>query len=400
MVASGNTCLHSSSSPPWVIDSRASDHMTGNSSLLSNISNPCSPFSVTVANGTKTPVQGIGTISTPNLTFPNVLYLLKFPFNLLSVHKLTVALHCSIAFFPSYCVFQDLKTKRTIGRGIEKDRLYYFRPFHTSIPSTLCSSVSLYQWHCHLGHPSSLNLQKLVPSLFDFSSFNCETCELSKHHRATFKLRNDEPCLHPFELVHSDVWGPARTTGLCGARYFVTFIDDYSHLTWVYVLKDRSQLFAIFQSFYAEISNQFNAKLLAFRTDNAREYTESSFQEFLTSRGIIHQTSCVHTPQQNGIAKRKNGSILAIARALMLQMHVPKLFWADAVFTAIYLLNRMPSRVLKGKSPFEILFADKSPFSVPLKVFGCVFFFHNLNPSRDKLDPRAHKCIFLGYSRT
>jgi transposase InsO family protein len=78
----------------------------------------------------------------------------------------------------------------------------------------------------------------------------------------------------------------------------------------VYVLKDRSQLFAIFKSFYAEISNQFNAKLLAFRTDNAREYTESSFQEFLMSRGIIHQTSCVRTPQQNGIAERKNGPIL------------------------------------------------------------------------------------------
>uniref|UniRef100_A0A2N9FUB4 Integrase catalytic domain-containing protein n=1 Tax=Fagus sylvatica TaxID=28930 RepID=A0A2N9FUB4_FAGSY len=375
MVASGNTCLHSSSNSSWVIDSGASDHMTGNSSLLSNISDPCSPFSVTVANGTKTPVQGIGTVSTPNLTFSNVLYLPEFPFNLLSVHKLTVALHCSIAFFPSYCVFQDLKTKRTIGGGFEKDGLYYFRPFHTSIPSALRSSVSPYQWHCRLGHPSFLNLQKLVPSLSDFSSFNCETCELSKHHRATFKLRNDEPCLHPFELVHSDVWGPARTT-------------------------DRSQLFATFQSFYAEISNQFNAKLLAFRTDNAREYTESSFQEFLTSRGIIHQTSCVRTPQQNGIAERKNGPILAIARALMLQMHVPKSFWADAVLTATYLLNRMPSRVLKGKSPFEILFADKSPFSVPLKVFGCVSFVHNLNPSRDKLDPRAHKCIFLGYSRT
>jgi hypothetical protein len=100
MVASSNTCLHSSSSPPWVIDLVASDHMTGNSSLLSNISNPCSPYSVTVAHGTKTPVQGIGTVNTPNLT--NVLYLLEFPFNLLSVHKLTVTLHCSITFFPSY----------------------------------------------------------------------------------------------------------------------------------------------------------------------------------------------------------------------------------------------------------------------------------------------------------
>ena len=79
--------------------------MTVNFSLLSNISNSYSPFSVTVSNGTKTLIQGIGTVSIPDLTFSNVLYLPEFPFNLLSVYKLTVALHCSIAFFPSYCVF-------------------------------------------------------------------------------------------------------------------------------------------------------------------------------------------------------------------------------------------------------------------------------------------------------
>uniref|UniRef100_A0A2N9EN83 Integrase catalytic domain-containing protein n=1 Tax=Fagus sylvatica TaxID=28930 RepID=A0A2N9EN83_FAGSY len=347
LIASGNTCLHSSSSPSWVIDSGASDHMTGNSSLLSHTSSPCSPSFVTVANGTKTPVQGKGTVTTSDLTLSDVLYLPEFPFNLLSVHKLTLALNCSIAFYPSHCEFQDLKTKRMIGGGFVKDGLYYFQPSRTSIPSALHSTNSPYQWHCRLGHPSSVNLKHLVPTLPTFSNFNCETCELSKHHRATFKLRTDDPCLHPFELVHSDIWGPARTTGLCDARYFVTFIDDHSRLTWVYVLKDRSQLFSVFQSFYAEISNQFNAKLLAFRTDNAREYLDSAFQQFLESRGIIHQTSCVRTPQQNGIAERKNGPILAIARALMLQMNVPKLFWADAVLTAVYLLNRVPSRILK-----------------------------------------------------
>uniref|UniRef100_A0A2N9IA04 Integrase catalytic domain-containing protein n=1 Tax=Fagus sylvatica TaxID=28930 RepID=A0A2N9IA04_FAGSY len=400
LIASGNTCLHSSSSPSWVIDSGASDHMTGNSSLLSHTSSPCSPSFVTVANGTKTPVQGKGTVTTSDLTLSDVLYLPEFPFNLLSVHKLTLALNCSVAFYPSHCEFQDLKTKRMIGGGFVKDGLYYFQPSRTSIPSALHSTNSPYQWHCRLGHPSSVNLKHLVPTLPTFSNFNCETCELSKHHRATFKLRTDDPCLHPFELVHSDIWGPARTTGLCDARYFVTFIDDHSRLTWVYVLKDRSQLFSVFQSFYAEISNQFNAKLLAFRTDNAREYLDSAFQQFLESRGIIHQTSCVRTPQQNGIAERKNGPILAIARALMLQMNVPKLFWADAVLTAAYLLNRMPSRILKGKSPFEMFFPGKNPFSVPPRVFGCVSFVHNHSPNRDKLDPRAHKCIFLGYSRT
>uniref|UniRef100_A0A5B6ZV70 Integrase catalytic domain-containing protein n=1 Tax=Davidia involucrata TaxID=16924 RepID=A0A5B6ZV70_DAVIN len=401
LITSGNTCLHSSSSTPWILDSGASDHMTGNLSLLSNVFCPSFPSFVTIANGTKTRVHGIGTFYTPGLTFSSVLYLPQFPFNLLSIRKLTQAFNCFVTFYPSYCVFQDLKTKRMIGGGYEKNGLYYFEPSCPSVLSALHSTASPYQWHCRLGHPSSVNLRHLVPSLTDFSSFNCETCELSKHRRVSFPLRTDTPCLKPFELVHSDVWGPSRTTGLCGARYFVTFIDDHSRLTWVYVLEDRSQLFTVFQSFYAEISNQFNAKLLAFRTDNALEYTKvSSFKQFLESRGIIHQTSCIHTPQQNGIAERKNGPIIAIARALMIQMHVPKLFWGDAVLTATYLLNRMPSRVLKGKSPFQILFPGKNPFPLPPKVFGCVSFVHNLTPGRDKLDPRAHKCIFLGYSRT
>jgi transposase InsO family protein len=206
--------------------------------------------------------------------------------------------------------------------------------------------------------------------------------------------------LEPFALVHSDIWGPSRTTGLCGARYFVTFIDNFSRLTWVYVLRDRSQLFTVFQSFYAEVTNQFNARLLVLRSDNAQEYTSKPFTQFLDSRGIIHQTSCVTTPQQNGVAERKNGPIIAIARALMLHMHVPKTFWGDAVLTASFLLNRTPSRVLHGKSPFQVMFPGIEPFPLPPRLFGCISFVHNLQPGRDKLDPRSHKCIFLGYSRT
>jgi hypothetical protein len=80
-------------------------------------------------------------------------------------------------------------------------------------------------------------------------------------------------------------------------------------------------------------------------------------------------------------------------------MNVPKIFWADAVLIAAYLLNRMPSHILKGKSPFEMFFPSKNPFSVPPRIFGCVSFVHNHSPNRDKLDPCAHKCIFLGYSR-
>jgi hypothetical protein len=187
---------------------------------------------------------------------------------------------------------------------------------------------------------------------------------------------------------------------LCGARYFVTFIDAFSRITWVYLLKDRSQLFSVFSKFHAEIVNQFNAKLHILRTDNAQEYLSNEFTHFNETHGIIHQTACVTTPQQNGVAERKNGPVLGVARALMLHMNVPKLFWGYAVLTANYLINRTPSRVLNGKIPYQVMFPAKDLYSLPLKLFGCVSFVHNLSPGRDKLDPRSYKCIFLGYSRT
>jgi hypothetical protein len=163
LISLGNTCLHSSSSPSWVIDSGASDHMISNSSLLSHISSTCSPSFVTIANVTNTSVQGKGTITTSDLTLSDVLYLSLFPFNLLSVHKLTLALNCSVAFYPSHCEFQDLKMKRMIGGGFVKDGLYYFQPSSTSVPFALPSTNSPYPWHCCLGHPSSVNLKHLVP---------------------------------------------------------------------------------------------------------------------------------------------------------------------------------------------------------------------------------------------
>ena len=217
-----------------------------------------------------------------------------------------------------------------------------------------------------------VNLKHLVHSLPTFSSFNCETCELSKYHRATFKLHNDDPCLHPFEQVHFDVWGLVIRLVYVVLVIF-TFIDDHSRLTWVYVFKDISQLFSAFQSFCVEISNQFNVKLLTFRIDNACEYLDNLFKQFLESRGIIHQTSCVCTPQQNSIVERKNGPILAIARALMLQMNVLKLFRADAVLIATYLLKRMSSRIFKGKSSFEMCFIAKIPSLFTQSLWLCFF---------------------------
>lgn len=121
----------------------------------------------------------------------------------------------------------------------------------------------------------------------------------------------------------------------------------------------------------------------------------------LAEQGIIHQTSCVDTPAQNGVAERKNRHLLEVARSLMFTMGVPKHYWGDAVLTAAYLINRMPSRVLDYyyKTPLEVL-QGTSSYLVPPKVFGCVCFVHDHRRTSGKLDPRALKCVFIGYSAT
>lgn len=125
---------------------------------------------------------------------------------------------------------------------------------------------------------------------------------------------------------------------------------------------------------------------------------------YFTSQGIIHDSSCVNTPQQNGVAERKNGHLLNTTRALLFQGDVPKSYWGEAVLAASYMINRLPTRILDNKSPIEVLNSfyphiRTSNGLIP-RIFGCTAFVHVHKQHRDKLDPRAVRCVFLGYSPT
>ena len=134
-------------------------------------------------------------------------------------------------------------------------------------------------------------------------------------------------------------------------------------------------------------------------SDNAREYFSAPFISFMSQHGILHQSSCAHTPQQNGVAECKNCHLIETTRTLLLHYHVPFRFWGDAVLTACYLINRMPSSVLHDQIPHSLLFPDQPLYFLPPRVFGCTCFVHILTPRQDKLSAKATKCIFLGYSR-
>jgi len=166
-----------------------------------------------------------------------------------------------------------------IGIGCESHGLYHLRP--SSHVGTTMESPSLL--HAQFGHPSLVKLQQLIPNLSKLSSLSCESCQLGKHSRSSFPCSVSQRALSPFALVHSDIWGPSHVKLTLGFQYFFTFIDDYSRCTWLYLMKNRSELFFIFQSFFHEIKTQLGIFIPNLRSDNGREYLSQSFKHFMAS---------------------------------------------------------------------------------------------------------------------
>ena len=167
-------------------------------------------------------------------------------------------------------------------------------------------------------------------------SLDCESCQFAKHHHLSYSPRVNKQASAPFELVHLDVWGPCLVVSPTGFRYFVTFVDYYSRTTWLYLMKNLFELFSHFRAFCDEIHTQFHVYVQNMRSDNAKEYVSKQFQSFMLQHDILHQTSCVDTPAQNGVAERKNKHLLETTRALLFHMHVPKHLWADALSIACF----------------------------------------------------------------
>ncbi|KAL4340682.1 hypothetical protein GQ457_08G019310 [Hibiscus cannabinus] len=222
-------------------------------------------------------------------------------------------------------------------------------------------------------------------------------CQKGKQTKLSFPVNQAWRASEKLQLVHTDLCGPMRISSLNGSRYFLIFIDDFSRWCWVFFLKQKSEVFDVFQSFKANSENQSGKKIKTLRSDNGSEYTSRQFAIYLKKLGIHHQLTVVYTPQQNGVSERKNRTVLNMARCLLFEKKIPKGFWAEDVNTSVYLLNRLPTKALEGKTPFEAWF-DATPSIGHLRVFGCVCYMHVPEVKRDKLDGRATVGVFMGYS--
>ena len=252
-------------------------------------------------------------------------------------------------------------------------------------------------WHRRLGHPSD-RVVKLVPTISSSTSRKklnkaCEVCPQAKQKRDSFPV-SDSKASRIFEFIHCDLWGPNKIPSSCGAHYFLTLVDDFSRAVWVYLFRSKTQVYQVFCSFFAMIARQFETHVKIVRSDNGTEF--KCMLDYFDTHGIIFQTSCVGTPQQNGRVERKHQHILNVGRALMFQGNLPITFWGECVLGAVYLINRTPSGLLHNTTPFEILFGQAPEYD-ELKVFGCLAFAHNQKAKGNKFAPRSRKCVFIGY---
>ena len=182
-----------------------------------------------------------------------------------------------------------------------------------------------------------------------------------------------------------------------GEEYYILFIDDFSRMCWIGLLKHKDEAFEKFQIFKALVENELDLKIKCLRSDRGGEYTSNEFIEFCEQHGIKRQFSVAGTPQQNGVAERMNRTIQQMARAMLDDSGTPDTFWGEATHIAANILNKAHVRVNSDKTPFELWYG-KPPTVKHFRVFGSKFFIKNNNEKLGKFEPRADEGIFLGYS--
>ncbi|KAH9657240.1 Integrase catalytic domain-containing protein [Citrus sinensis] len=196
-----------------------------------------------------------------------------------------------------------------------------------------------------------------------------------------------------------DLFGPSRYASLSGKYYAFVIVDDYSRYTWVLFLANKDDAIDAFRIFYKKVQNEKGYSIACIRSDHGGEFENHSFENFCNDFGIEHQFSSPRTPQQNGVVERKNRSIQEMARTMLNENSLPKYFWAEAVNTACYVLNRVLIRPNLNKTPYE-LWKDRKPNIGYFKVFGCKCFVLNTKDNLGKFDPKSDVGIFLGYSNS
>uniref|UniRef100_A0A803MSQ1 Integrase catalytic domain-containing protein n=1 Tax=Chenopodium quinoa TaxID=63459 RepID=A0A803MSQ1_CHEQI len=285
--------------------------------------------------------------------------------NLLSIGQLMSSGY-KIVFDDGVCAVINKKS----GHSIANVHMTQNKMFPLDVSNDVMSNVLIAKltneselWHLCYGHLNGRSLKLLshkemvvgLPKIGELSF--CEGCVYRKHSKASFPTGKAWRASECLELVNANLCGPMKTESLGGSRYFMLLTDDYSRMSWVYFLKFKSEAFENFKKFKALVENQSGRHIIALRTDRGGEFVSDQFNAFCDEHGIRRDLTAPYTPEQNGVAERKNRTVVEMARSMLKAKGLPNKFWREAMSTSVYALVN----------------------------------------NRSKLDDKPDKCIFIGY---
>lgn len=264
-------------------------------------------------------------------------------------------------------------------------------------------------WHRRLGHVSKSRIERLVSDgildTLDYTNLaSCVQCIKGKQTKQ--KRLGAVRSSNVLELIHTDICGPFHIANRNGQRYFISFIDDYSRYGYLYLIHEKSESLDVFKSYKLEVENQLGKKIKSVRSDRGGEYygrydgsgeqRPGPFALFLQESGIVPQYTMPGSPSMNGVSERRNRTLLDMVRSMISCSSLPEFLWGEALKTAAYLLNRIPTKAV-AKTPFE-LWTGRKPSLKHLHVWGCPAEAKPYRPNESKLDAKTVSCYFVGYS--
>lgn len=393
----------------WCLDSGATSHMCCDKNLFSEIQKIDGEHKIQLASNNYVYAVGKGRVllnlNSTIITLNDVLFVPELNTNFISVNKVT-SLKNSV-LFENNCVVIKNKYNEEILRMNESNGLYLLKTncdYNYKLNET--DNNNVIKWHERYGHLNlnSLKMLKTKNMVHGMNIMNnfpnkleCEICYKAKIHVLPFAKKSLNRSDSILSLVHTDICGPINPESKSGARYFVTFIDDFSRMIFVYFMKSRSEVLEIFEQFKIFVERETGCVIKKLRSDNALEFVSKDFSNLLNKDGIRRQLSVEYTPQQNGVAERANRTLVEMARCMILEAGVNQSFWAEAINNAAYLRNRSPTKILETVTPFEAWY-KKKPTVNHLRIFGSKAIVLNKKPGQPKFKSKGIECILVGYS--
>ncbi|GJT41594.1 putative ribonuclease H-like domain-containing protein [Tanacetum coccineum] len=397
------------------VDSGCSRHMTGSIAYLSDFKQFDGGYVAFGGGAYGGKILGKGTLKTTNLDFEDVYFLNELKFNLFSVSQMCDKKNY-VLFTDTKCLvlspnFKLHDENQILLKVSRKDNMYSF-DMKNIVPkeslTCLVAKATLDEsmlWHRRLGHINFKNINKLVkdnlvrglPTKHFENDQTCVACLKGKQHRASCKSKVLNPITKPLFMLHMDLFGPTFVSSLMHKKYCLVVTDDYSRFTWVFFLTTKDETSEILKRFIKEIENLVDKKVKIIRSDNGTEFKNKVMDDFCREKGIKREYSVARTPQQNGVAERRNRTLIEAARTMLADSKLPTTFWAEAVSTACYVQNRVLVVKPHNKTPYELFRGFKPALSF-MRPFGCHVTILNTLDSLGKFDGKSDEGFFVGYS--